>query len=195
LLKRNREINETSRPKFENISSSKNVNIGDIHMYYDIIEIPVWPILLAGNEEGLKHVIFLKGERQVEIPEDWVENKEFFTEAARQLKAYFSRELKSFDLKLAPEGTDFQKSVWKALCEIPYGETRTYKDVAASIGKQKACRAVGLANNRNPIAIIVPCHRVIGSSGKLVGYASGLDIKAFLLDLEGDCEKFTCLTA
>jgi len=153
-------------------------------MYYDIIESLVCPILLAGDEKGLKHVIFLKGERQVEIPDDWVENKELFREATRQLEAYFSGELESFDLKLAPEGTEFQKSVWKALCKIPYGETRTYKDIAASVGKPKAYRAVGLANNRNPIAIIVPCHRVIGSNGKLTGYASGLDLKAFLLKLE-----------
>jgi methylated-DNA-[protein]-cysteine S-methyltransferase len=153
-------------------------------MYYDIIESLVCPILLAGDEKGLKHVIFLKGERQVEIPDDWVENKELFREATRQLEAYFSGKLESFDLKLAPEGTEFQKSVWKALCKIPYGETRTYKDIAASVGKPKAYRAVGLANNRNPIAIIVPCHRVIGSNGKLTGYASGLDVKAFLLKLE-----------
>ncbi len=153
-------------------------------MYYDIIESLVCPILLAGDEKGLKHVIFLKGERQVEIPDDWVENKELFREATRQLEAYFSGKLEYFDLKLAPEGTEFQKSVWKALCKIPYGETRTYKDIAASVGKLKAYRAVGLANNRNPIAIIVPCHRVIGSNGKLTGYASGLDVKAFLLKLE-----------
>jgi methylated-DNA-[protein]-cysteine S-methyltransferase len=153
-------------------------------MYYDIIDFPVCPILLAGNEERLKHVIFLKGEKQVEIPDHWIKNKDFFREAARQLEAYFSGKLKSFDLKLAPEGTDFQKSVWKALCEVPCGETRTYKDIAASIGKPKAYRAVGLANNRNPIAIVIPCHRVIGSNGKLVGYASGLDIKEFLLKLE-----------
>ena len=153
-------------------------------MYYDIIESPVCPILLAGDEEGLKHVIFLKGEKLVEIPDNWVKNKEFFREAERQLEDYFYGILKSFDLKLASSGTDFQKAVWKALCEIPYGETRSYKDIAASIGKPKACRAVGLANNRNPIAIIVPCHRVIGSTGKLVGYASGLDVKDFLLMLE-----------
>lgn len=153
-------------------------------MYYDIIESSVCPILLAGDEEGLKHVIFLRGEKQVEIPDNWVKNKDFFGEAERQLESYFSGRLKSFDLKLASKGTDFQKSVWKALCEIPYGETRTYKDIAASIGKPKACRAVGLANNRNPIAIIVPCHRVIGSNGKLVGYASGVDVKEFLLGLE-----------
>jgi methylated-DNA-[protein]-cysteine S-methyltransferase len=153
-------------------------------MYYDIIESPIGPILLAWNEEELKRLIFLKSERRVEVPDSWVENKEFFREAARQLKAYFSGKLESFNLKLAPEGTDFQKSVWKALCEIPFGETRTYKDIAISIGKPKAYRAVGLANNRNPIAIIIPCHRVIGANGKLTGYASGLDIKEFLLNLE-----------
>lgn len=153
-------------------------------MYYDIIESPIGPILLAGNEEGLRHLIFLKRERKIEIPESWIKNDEFFREAARQLKAYFSGKLNSFDLKLAPEGTDFQKSVWKALCEIPCGETRTYKDIAVSIGKPKAYRAVGLANNRNPIAIIIPCHRVIGKNGKLTGYASGLDVKEFLLKLE-----------
>lgn len=156
-------------------------------MYYDIIESPIGPILLAGNEKGLKRLIFLKGKKRIEIPADWIENKEFFREAARQLEAYFSGKLESFDLKLAPEGTDFQKSVWKTLCEIPYGETRSYKEIAISIGKARAYRAVGLANNRNPIAIIIPCHRVIGSDGKLTGYASGLDIKEFLLRLEGGC--------
>lgn len=153
-------------------------------MYYDIIESPIGPILLAGNKEGLKHLIFIKGEKKMEIPEDWIENKEFFREAARQLEDYFSGKLQSFNLELDPEGTDFQKSVWKALCEIPYGKTRTYKEIAVSIGKPKAYRAVGLANNRNPIAIIVPCHRVIGADGELTGYASGLDVKEFLLKLE-----------
>ncbi|WP_292389293.1 methylated-DNA--[protein]-cysteine S-methyltransferase [Methanosarcina sp. UBA5] len=156
-------------------------------MYYDIIKSPIGSILLAGNEKGLKHLIFLKGKKKIEIPVGWIEDKEFFREAARQLEAYFSGKLQSFDLKLAPEGTEFQKSVWKALCEIPYGETRTYKEIAVSIRKPKAYRAVGLANNRNPIAIIIPCHRVIGSDGKLTGYASGLDIKEFLLRLEDGC--------
>jgi methylated-DNA-[protein]-cysteine S-methyltransferase len=151
-------------------------------MYYDIIESLVCPILLAGDEKRLKHVIFLKGERQVEIPDDWVENKELFREATRQLEAYFSGKLESFDLKLAPEGTEFQKSVWKALCKIPYGETRTYKDIAASVGKPKAYRAVGLANNRNPIAIIVPCHRVIGSNGKLTGVCFGPGCKGIFIE-------------
>jgi methylated-DNA-[protein]-cysteine S-methyltransferase len=153
-------------------------------MYYCIVKSPIGPILLAGDEEGLKHVNFMKGKKKIEVSDDWVENEEFFREISGQLEAYFSGKLKSFDIKLAPEGTEFQKSVWKALCEIPYGETRSYKDIAVSIGKPKAYRAVGLANNRNPIAIIVPCHRVIGADGKITGYAGGLDVKEFLLKLE-----------
>jgi methylated-DNA-[protein]-cysteine S-methyltransferase len=153
-------------------------------MYYCIVKSPIGPILLAGDEEGLKHVNFMKGKKKIEVSDDWVENEEFFREISGQLEAYFSGKLKSFDVKLAAEGTEFQKSVWKALCEIPYGETRSYKDIAVSIGKPKAYRAVGLANNRNPIAIIVPCHRVIGADGKLTGYAGGLDVKEFLLKLE-----------
>ena len=169
---------------YQNDTSIDICATGDKKVYYDIIESPIGPILLAGNEDGLKHLIFLKGKKKADIPKDWIQNTDFFKEAVRQLEAYFSGELKSFNLKLAPEGTDFQKSVWKALCEIPYGETRTYKEIAASIGKPRAYRAVGLANNRNPIPIIIPCHRVIGADGKLTGYASGLDIKEYLLKLE-----------
>lgn len=102
-----------------------------------------------------------------------------------QLCEYFDGKRKTFDLPLKIEGTPFQKKVWQALTEIPYGETRTYKEIACAVGNEKACRAVGLANNKNPIGIIVPCHRVVGSNGKLKGYAGGLEAKQFLLDLEG----------
>lgn len=102
----------------------------------------------------------------------------------RQLTEYFNRKRKIFDLPIKFEGTDFQKSVWKELCNIPYGITCSYKQVAENIGNPKACRAVGMANNKNKIMIVVPCHRVIGSNGSLVGYAGGLNIKKFLLDLE-----------
>ncbi len=153
-------------------------------MYYAILGSPIGPLLLAGDEEGLKYLHIRKGKTKIEVPDSWQENKEFFKEISRQLEAYFAGQLKSFDVKLAPEGTEFQKSVWNALTEIPYGETRTYKEIAISVGKPKAYRAVGLANNRNPISIIVPCHRVIGTNGKLTGYASGLDVKEFLLRLE-----------
>ncbi len=105
-------------------------------------------------------------------------------EAARQLEEYLDGKLKSFDLPLAPEGTDFQQTVWAALQDIPYGETRTYKQVAEVIGKPEASRAVGTANGKNPILIITPCHRVIGTDGKLVGYAAGLAVKEKLLEME-----------
>ena len=110
-------------------------------------------------------------------------------EAFRQLDEYFDGKRTEFDLPLAPQGTPFMKSVWEALCDIPYGETATYKDIAIAVGSPKAYRAVGMANNRNPIGIIVPCHRVIGCSGKLVGYAGGTDLKYKLLRLEN--KKFT----
>ena len=105
-------------------------------------------------------------------------------EAKRQLKEYFEGKRKLFDLPLKQEGTEFQKKVWDALEKIPYGETRTYKEVAKMVGNEKAARAVGMANNKNNIPIIIPCHRVIGSNGKLVGYALGLEMKKYLLDLE-----------
>ncbi len=104
--------------------------------------------------------------------------------AVAQLKEYFLGGRKTFDLPLAPQGTAFQQRVWKVLQDIPYGQTRSYGQVAQAVGNKKAGRAVGMANNRNPIAIIIPCHRVIGSDGKLVGYGGGLDKKAYLLELE-----------
>ena len=105
-------------------------------------------------------------------------------EAHQQLDEYLKGERKTFRLPLNPKGTDFQKRVWKALCEIPYGESRSYKQISEAIGNPKAVRAVGMANNRNPLLIVVPCHRVIGANGMLVGYAAGIDKKEFLLRLE-----------
>lgn len=105
-------------------------------------------------------------------------------EAISQLDEYFSGSRKRFELPLSPKGTEFQKKVWSALCDIEYGQTATYGAIAATSGNPKASRAVGMANNRNPIMIIVPCHRVIGSDGSLTGYAGGLEVKQFLLDLE-----------
>lgn len=104
--------------------------------------------------------------------------------AAKQLSEYFAGERRSFDVPLMPEGTEFQKKVWRALAEIPYGETRSYADIAAAVGSPKGSRAVGMANHVNPLPVIVPCHRVVGKSGKLVGYAGGLDMKTMLLELE-----------
>lgn len=104
--------------------------------------------------------------------------------ANEQLQEYFQGKREEFSLPLAPSGTKFMQQVWDALRKIPYGETRSYKGIATAIGNSKSCRAVGMANNRNPIAIIIPCHRVVGSDGSLVGYAAGLEIKSFLLDHE-----------
>ena len=114
----------------------------------------------------------------------------FIKEVYHQFTEYLIGERKSFDLPFKLTGTDFQNRVWKALCEIPYGETRSYKQIAEAIGNPKAVRAVGMANNRNPLLVLVPCHRVIGSNRQLVGYAAGLDKKQFLLHLENPCFLF-----
>lgn len=105
-------------------------------------------------------------------------------EAKRQLEEYFAGKRKAFDLPLNPEGTEFQRRVWEQLRKIPFGETRSYGFIAEALGNPKACRAVGMANNKNPIAVIIPCHRVVGANGALTGYAGGLDKKEFLLNLE-----------
>lgn len=119
-------------------------------------------------------------------PEEGDEKEtEVIRKAYTQLTEYLDGKRKIFDLPLCPKGTDFQKQVWQALCKIPYGQTRTYKQIAEAIGNPKGVRAIGMANNRNPLIIVVPCHRVIGSNGKMVGYAAGVDKKEFLLRLEG----------
>lgn len=123
--------------------------------------------------------------------EDAIVNEtELLKEAGRQLQSYFAGERKEFDLPLAPVGTEFMRRVWDALCEIPYGETRCYQEIAQHISNHKASRAVGLANNRNPIPIFIPCHRVIGKNGKLTGFRSGLNLKKRLLELERQHEDF-----
>ena len=113
------------------------------------------------------------------------ENNELLAEAANQLRAYFAGKLRTFHIPLDLQGTDFQKDVWRQLQEIPYGETRSYAQIAEAIRRPKAVRAVGAANGSNPVAIVVPCHRVIGSSGRLTGYGGGLPLKKRLLELEG----------
>lgn len=136
--------------------------------------------LCIGEENGyITHVAWTK------LPREYMlEETELIWECKKQLDEYFAGERKAFDLPLAPKGTAFQQEVWKALQEIPYGETGTYGEIAAAIGNPKAARAVGMANNKNPIGIIIPCHRVVGANGKLVGYAGGMEKKAFLLELE-----------
>lgn len=137
---------------------------------------------LLGIEEengAVTHIYFGKHPAEAEEKKTSLIEQAFF-----QLGEYFSGMRRVFDLPLAPKGTEFQKRVWTALIQIPYGQLRTYRQIAECVHNEKACRAVGLANNRNPIPIIIPCHRVVGSNGRLVGYAGGLDIKKKLLNIE-----------
>lgn len=140
---------------------------------------PVGKLCIGEKEGAITRVTWQQ------LPKEWVlEETELIQKCKQELDEFFEGKRKTFDLPLAPEGTAFQKRVWDALREIPYGETRTYKDIAIAVDSPKGFRAVGMANNKNPIAIIVPCHRVIGSNGKLVGYAAGMEIKTWLLALE-----------
>ena len=153
-------------------------------MYYHVIESPIGPLLLAGTDEALCEVHFNGGRDSVEPRAEWVRDDKPFREAVSQLEAYFAGAMKDFDLPLQLEGTEFQKTVWRALREIPYGETWSYGQLARHIGKPQAMRAVGAANGRNPIPVIIPCHRVIGADGSLTGFGGGLPIKKQLLALE-----------
>jgi methylated-DNA-[protein]-cysteine S-methyltransferase len=153
-------------------------------MYYRHLDSPVGRLLLAGTEHALEMLSFTMGSKARGPAAEWVEEPSAFDEPVRQLRAYFSGELHDFSLALKPSGTEFQLRVWTELQAIPYGTTTSYGELARRIGNPNGSRAVGLANGSNPIAIIVPCHRVIGASGKLTGFGGGLDIKQRLLDLE-----------
>ncbi len=152
---------------------------------YIDMSVPIGWILRIVEENDT--IIKLQIMRQPEIaPEDAVrQDTVLLLEAKQQLEDYFAGQRRAFDLPLSPKGTEFQKCVWYQLEQIPYGETRTYGQLAAAVGNPKASRAVGGANHNNPIAIIIPCHRVIGADGKMTGYAGGIDIKEILLRLEG----------
>ena len=152
-------------------------------MYYCYFESPLGKLLLAGNKL-LESLHFPLGKTRVEPEKDWIYSKEKFMEALFQLEAYFKGELTRFDLELNVSGTDFQKKVWQELVKIPYGETISYAELAKRIGNPNASRAVGMANGKNPISIIVPCHRVIGKNGSLTGFGGGLEVKKNLLEFE-----------
>lgn len=153
-------------------------------MLYTMLASPVGELLLAGDEDALHVIGFPSGRSAARPEDDWKENPAPFAEAARQLGAYFAGKRHSFDLPLAPTGTPFQREVLAALQQIPYGETRSYGELAKAVGRPKAGRAVGAANGRNPLPIVIPCHRAIGSDGSLTGFGGGLATKRFLLDLE-----------
>ena len=154
-------------------------------MEYKYIESPIGNLLLAGDMPGLKLIGFPSGNGTVTPDPDWIEDLNCFPEEEKQLGEYFSGERLIFELELEPKGTPFQIAVLDALVQIPYGETRSYRDIAIEIGRPKAMRAVGAANGRNPLPIVIPCHRVIGANGSLTGFGGGLETKTFLLDLEG----------
>ncbi|WP_110656179.1 methylated-DNA--[protein]-cysteine S-methyltransferase [Salinicola halimionae] len=149
-----------------------------VHIYHPPASTPLGPIVIRATDHGLTWLAFSNGT-------DVAEQTNAITErCAEQLEAYFRAELTVFDLPLAPRGTDFQIRVWQVLQAIPFGQTRSYREIAVAIGTPLAVRAVGAANGRNPLSLIVPCHRVIGSNGKLTGYAGGLDRKRWLLQHE-----------
>jgi len=151
---------------------------------YTYMDSPVGRLLIAGQADGLRVISFPKGSKARDPQPEWIDDPRPFKEVVRQLQAYFDGDLKEFNLPLKPEGTQFQLSVWNALLKIPYGKTTTYGALARGLGNPNASRAVGLANGSNPIPIVIPCHRVIGSNGKLTGFGGGLPVKEKLLALE-----------
>jgi methylated-DNA-[protein]-cysteine S-methyltransferase len=162
-------------------------------MYYCYTDSPIGELLLAGDDDALTMIGFPKGSMRRDPEGDWIYNEKPFAAAISQLKEYFAGERHDFDLPLRLNGTEFQLLVLEELQRIPYGETTSYGDIAERIGRPKAVRAVGAANGRNPIPIIVPCHRVIGRSGDLTGFGGGLDTKEALLRLEAEHDSTTLL--
>ena len=155
-------------------------------IYYQLHDSPTGELLLLSNGDALTALHMIAGKYVPAMHDDWVhDERPVLTQTKRELDAYFLGKLRAFTVTLAPQGTDFQKRAWIALTKIPYGETRTYGQQAQSIGNPAAVRAIGAANGKNPIGIIVPCHRVIGANGSLTGYAGGLHNKQLLLKLEG----------
>jgi methylated-DNA-[protein]-cysteine S-methyltransferase len=154
-------------------------------MTYSYYDSPIGHLLLAGDEEGLRHLHLDEAEPSKAPGGDWLENPPEFDDLRHQLDEYFAGKRRRFIARLAPQGTEFQRAVWQALLAIPFGRTESYSAIAARVGRPRAVRAVGAANGANPIAIVIPCHRVLGRDGSLTGYAGGLARKEFLLRLEG----------
>ena len=155
-------------------------------MLYTTLPSPIGELLLAGDRGALNRLSMQAGPRPLPVAPQWRRDDGAFADPRRQLEEYFDGRRRSFELELELTGSGFDVTVWQALREIPYGETISYGELARRIGRPDAVRAVGAANGRNPIAVIVPCHRVIGADGTLTGFAGGLPRKRFLLDLEAD---------
>ncbi len=158
--------------------------------FYTSIESPIGELLLLGDGHALRGLYMQEGRKPVKIAPRWERSETSFADVRRQLREYFAGERTTFDaLPLVLDGAPFERQVWRALQEIPYGETASYGEIARRVGQPGAARAVGLANGRNPIGVIVPCHRVIGANGDLVGYGGGLERKRLLLELEQGQER------
>ena len=155
-------------------------------MYYTTFNTPLCPITLVGDANGLRHLHLDTGhgKKQFECHPDWIFNRDFFRDVEKQIQEYMEGKRDKFEVKIHPEGTDFQQKVWQALQDIPYGALRSYGEIAKAVGNPKAARAVGAANGKNPIPLIIPCHRVVGSDGTMTGFGSGIDIKEKLIQLE-----------
>jgi methylated-DNA-[protein]-cysteine S-methyltransferase len=155
-------------------------------VYYTLFETSLWEIVLVGDRSGLTRLHLCTDEKRpgLVIEDRWIRDDGVFAPAREQILEYLAGKRRSFSLSLNPGGTVFQNRVWEALCAIPYGEVRTYKEVATKVGNPRASRAVGMANARNPLPLVIPCHRVIGSNASLTGFAFGLEAKQRLLDLE-----------
>ncbi|MBW2659068.1 MAG: methylated-DNA--[protein]-cysteine S-methyltransferase [Deltaproteobacteria bacterium] len=152
--------------------------------HYCHSETPIGQLLLIGKNGLLEKIYFPKAADRTVIEDEWELNEEPFADVLNQLKEYFAGRLQEFNVKMHLQGTDFQIRVWEELQQIPYGRTASYGEIAKRIGNPKACRAVGGANRKNPIPIIIPCHRIIGSDGSLTGFGGGLDLKKNLLQRE-----------
>lgn len=153
-------------------------------MDYEFLDTPIGRLLLVADEDGLRQIDFPGPDQEARIEAGWRRDRRFLERAIAQLDAYFAGDLTAFDLALAASGTPFRRKVWDELVRIPYGETISYGELARRIRQPSASRAVGLANGANPLPIVVPCHRVIGSNGQLTGFGGGLPIKRWLLDHE-----------
>jgi methylated-DNA-[protein]-cysteine S-methyltransferase len=153
-------------------------------MIYSYLDSPIGLLLLAGSSGVLKLIGFAGGDKARRAEPGWTQDDESFREVRRQLGEYFAGTRREFDLPMAADATPFQARVLAALRAIPYGQTRSYRDIAAAVGNPKAVRAVGSANGHNPLPIVIPCHRVIGANGALTGFGGGIEVKRFLLQLE-----------
>lgn len=159
---------------------------------YCYYESPIGKLLLVGADSYLENLYFPNKINSISLSENFEEDNSSFQQITTQLTEFFSGKRKNFQLQLRPQGTDFQLQVWRELQKVPYGKTASYGEIAARIGNPKACRAVGMANSKNPIPIIIPCHRIIGKNGSLTGFGGGLDVKKQLLGLEQQNNQAAC---